>query len=230
MKKQFKSALVAIAVSMAATGAHAVGYNNDLIIGFSGGGSANDLMYDLGAPASLFNGEQWTLTSLLGSFNLSTVNWGVIGNTSATQGNRNVFVTSSVNPGTINSSTGTAINNGDGALYSNFTTAGPGNSVSVDPSGDNSWKSQTISPTLATQLRNAYTNPDINRTGTGAFTLWQTRANASAPVQLLDFTLGTDGVLTYGTVAVPEPSTYGFLAGAGLLLVSFRNAFRRKLA
>jgi hypothetical protein len=42
------------------------------------------------------------------------------------------------------------------------------------------------------------------------------------------FTLNSNGVLDF--TAVPEPSTYGLLAGAGLLVVSLRNQLRRKQA
>jgi len=47
-------------------------------------------------------------------------------------------------------------------------------------------------------------------------------------VQNQFFTLDSQGTVTFG--AVPEPSLYGLLGGAGLLGVCFRNQFRRKQA
>jgi len=45
------------------------------------------------------------------------------------------------------------------------------------------------------------------------------------------FTFDPNGELTYTAVsAVPEPSTYGMLAGAGLLALVFRRQFRRLAA
>ena len=41
------------------------------------------------------------------------------------------------------------------------------------------------------------------------------------------FSLATDGTLTYGSVAVPEPASFGALAGLGMLLVSLRRQFMK---
>jgi hypothetical protein len=46
----------------------------------------------------------------------------------------------------------------------------------------------------------------------------------------LTVNLNSDTVTFTGIDAVPEPATYGLLAGAGLLVVSLRNQFRRKQA
>jgi hypothetical protein len=40
------------------------------------------------------------------------------------------------------------------------------------------------------------------------------------------FTLDNTGTVTFN--AVPEPSAYGIIAGAGLLVVSLRNRFSKK--
>jgi uncharacterized membrane protein YuzA (DUF378 family) len=42
------------------------------------------------------------------------------------------------------------------------------------------------------------------------------------------FTFDTDGSLNFSIAAVPEPTTYGLFAGAGLLVFSLRNQFKRR--
>src|ERR1700679_3535832 len=54
-------------------------YNDsDLILGFTST-SGTDAEFDLGSETSLANGETWNLSSILTSYNLSTVDWGVVG-------------------------------------------------------------------------------------------------------------------------------------------------------
>jgi len=226
MKKQTKATLLALAIVGATAAAHAAAYNNDLIIGFSST-TGNDVLYDLGSFGSLTAGETWNLSSLLGSYNLNTVNWGVVGNSSASGTSRILYTTFASSPATAGNGRGTSINGADGALYSNFTTAGAGNSVSVDSTTDNSWNHQTINPTLTTQYLNAWESP--NTVGTGSINFWAVQANSTAGTQDAFFTLDSSGVVTF-SAAVPEPSTYGLFAGAGLLVVCLRNQFRRKQA
>lgn len=59
------------------------------------------------------------------------------------------------------------------------------------------------------------------------------RAPTASPwteVGTLDVNLNSDSITYTGVAAVPEPTTYGLLAGAGLLIVSLRNKFSRKNA
>jgi hypothetical protein len=225
MKKQTKATLIALAIVSATAASQAAAYNNDLIIGFSST-TGNDLLYDLGSVGSLTAGETWNLSSLLSGYNLSTVNWGVVGNSSASGTSRVLYTTFGSSPATAGNGRGTSINGADGALYSNFATAGAGQFALVDSTTDNSWNRQTINPTLTTQYLNAWESP--NQVGTGSINFWAVQANSSAGTQDQFFTLGSDGVVTFA--AVPEPSTYGLFAGAGLLAVCLRNQFRRKQA
>jgi hypothetical protein len=225
MKKQTKATLIALAIVSATAASQAAAYNNDLIIGFSST-TGNDLLYDLGSVSSLTAGETWNLSSLLSGYNLSTVNWGVVGNSSASGSSRILYTTFGSSPATAGTGRGNSVNTADGALYSNFATAGAGQFASVDSTTDNSWNHQTINPTLTTQYLNAWESP--NTVGAGSINFWTMQANSSAGNQDQFFTLGSDGVVTFA--AVPEPSTYGLFAGAGLLAVCLRNQFRRKQA
>lgn len=60
----------------------------------------------------------------------------------------------------------------------------------------------------------------------GSYSLWGWQTGAG---QNNDYTQ-TFGIATLSSAAVPEPGTYGALAGAGLFLVSLRNKFGRKQA
>jgi len=227
MKKQTKATLIALAIVGVAATSHAAAYNNDLIIGFSST-TGNDLLYDLGSFSSLSQGETWNLSSLLGSYNLNTVNWGVIGNTSQTLQNRTIYTTFNSAPGTVNSGIGSQLNSDTTSIYGNFATGGQGNSASVDSTTDNSWNHQTLNPTLPGQYKNEYENP--NQVGVGSINFWTGKASGADLTQDSFFTLDSSGTVTFGTAAVPEPSTYGLFAGAGLLVVCLRNQFRRKQA
>jgi len=227
MKKTIKATMIALAVAGAASAAQAATYNNDLIIGFTSA-SGNDLLYDLGSFSSLTSGEQWNLSTLLSGYNLNTVNWGVVGNTSASSSSRVLYTTFNSTPANAGSARGNAVNTADGALYSNFATAGSGQFATVDSSTDNSWNHQTLNPTLSTQYQNAWENP--NQVGTGSINFWAVQANNTTGTQDQFFTLDSSGTVTFGVAAVPEPSTYGLFAGAGVLAVCLRNQFRRKQA
>src|ERR1700723_2563737 len=84
MKKiQIKTALLVLLGLAAIQSSQAQAtYNNDLIVGFSTQ-SGTDTLYDLGAVSSLTNGETWNLGSLLTSYDLTTVDWGVIASVSS---------------------------------------------------------------------------------------------------------------------------------------------------
>jgi hypothetical protein len=225
MKKQTKATLIALAIAGATAASQAASYNNDLIIGFSST-TGNDVLYDLGSFGSLNSGETWNLSSLLSGYNLSTVNWGVVGNSSGTTTSRILYTTFGSTPANAGASRGNSINNSDISMYGNFATAGAGQSASVDSTTDNSWNRQTINPTLLTQYQNAWENP--NQVGAGSISFWSVQANNTEGALDGTFSLDNSGVVTF--TAVPEPSTYGLFAGAGLLAVCLRNQFRRKQA
>ena len=227
MKNFYKAAWLAVVGLASVSAVKAAGYNGDLIIGFTSG-SGNDVIYDLGAASSLTSGETWDLSSILSGYDLSTINWGVIGalNTGTP---RTAWSTTdgTTAPANIPSLSAWGKNNtAISSIYQNFASAGAGQSISIDVTDDNSWQSQTISPSLTTQYANVYGNPNV--VGTTADSLYSILANNSAPTLLGNFNLDDTGLVTFSPV--PEPSTYGLLAVAGLLAFSRLNPFRRKQA
>ena len=77
---------------------------------------------------------------------------------------------------------------------------------------------------------------DTTTAASGSFTFAQDAATwykngtaAGHGAQALGFSFSSDGILMYGnTASVPEPTTYGMLAGAGMLLMAIRRQFSRK--
>jgi hypothetical protein len=230
MKKLYRTALLAALGLASMVTAQAATYNGDLIVGFTTQ-SGSDVIYDLGAESSLTSGETWNLASLLSGFSsLSSVNWGVLGDKNIS-GSRYVWSTTdgTTAPNTVNNNSAWGkIDNAIGSIYSNFGTAGAGQSLSIDSGDANSWNQQTINGSGSTQYINLAAQLSPNVLGLTSDSLYGALANGSDPVLLGNFALGNNGVLTF--TAVPEPITFGAFAGAGLLLVSLRNQLRRKQA
>jgi len=224
MRKQIKLAALAVATGLVAASAQAASYpNGDLIVGFTSA-SGNDFVYDLGSESSLVNLDSWDLSSYLGSFTLTSVNWGVIGDSTSSH---TLYTTTdgSYTPATFTSSgLVTKLNGATQTIYNNFSASGAGNSASIDSSSSSSWNIETLNPgTGPNQYQNAYENP--NAVGEVSDILYSVQNNGSDPATVGYFSLGSAGVLTFD--AVPEPSTIGLLTGAGLLMVALRNKFRR---
>jgi hypothetical protein len=227
MKNFYKAALLAVLGLASVPAVQAAPYNGDLLIGFTEG-SGNDVVYDLGPTSSLYNGETWTLGSLLSGYDLSTISWGVIG-TESTGSPRTAWSTTDGTTPPINlpnlsawGKNNTAIS----SIYQNFASAGAGQSISIATTDDNSWNSQTISPSLPTQYANVFGNPNV--VGTVSDSLYSILANNTTPTLEGNFSLDGNGTVTLNVV--PEPSTYGLLAVAGLLGLSRLKSFRRKQA
>ena len=229
MKKLYKAALLAVLGLASVSAIQAATYPlGDLIIGFTAG-TGNDVIYDLGAESSLVNGQTWNLSSLLSSYSsLSTVSWGVIGDNTGTP--RVAWTTTGGSAANtyLGNTAWNNLNNATKALYQNFSAAGAGQSLSIAVGDPSSWNTETISGALTTDYVNAYENPNV--TGLVSDSFWSVLNDGSAPTLLGGFKLDSTGTVTFNTVSVPEPATYGMLAGAGLLMVSLRNQLRRKQA
>jgi hypothetical protein len=230
MKKITKMAMVAAAGLAVGSSANAA-WDGDLILGFTTQ-SGNDVVYDLGAadPSTLTSGEQWNITSAftaagINSSSWSTIKWGVVGDDSSF--NSPAGSTYSTFAGTAktvpNLTTFNRIVAADSSIGGNLT----GGSVTfITPSSttQNSWNQQTIVGALSTQYHNAYENPNV--TGFTTVNFYSALDNGSAAQTLGTFTFDNTGTVTFQASAVPEPATYGMLAGLGVLALSLR----RKLA
>lgn len=215
------SALTVVASASAAT------YNGDLIVGFTTA-SGNDLVYDLGSEPSLVNGETWNLNSLLGSsLNTSSVNWGVIGSNPVGGVNTTFSTTASMDlvPNTVPRTGYTGIRNAVASVYSLMPAAGQGNSEMIAATGTTSWNTETLNPQIPGDYKNAYGDP--NSVGYTTEVLWGADNASDAPVQIGTFSFDNTGTLTFDSVSVPEPSTYGLFAGVGLLAISLRRQFAK---
>lgn len=217
--------------------------SGDLLVGFTSGTSF-DLIYDLGQASSLSDGETWSgLQSLIAS-DLNNVNgfgvgttldsllWGVVGSGPNSGSPRTLWTT--VQPGsTPNTIRGNgqfaAPFNAVGALAENFSAASTqGASAQVDATTGTSWNQQTTyNSTLSTSYVLTYENPNT----TSPFAnLYSVLNDGSTVTPDGGFTLGSDNSLTYSVASVPEPSSLGFLGGAGLLILAFRTKLSRKQA
>jgi PKD repeat protein len=219
-----KLVLLATAIGATLTSAQAATYNGDLLIGFTTQ-SGNDLIYDLGAESSLTNGETWNLSSLLSGYNLTNVNWGVIGDKSVS-GTRYVWTTTGgLPPNTVpNTAAWGNIDSSARSIYQNFGTAGAGQSLSIDTTDANSWNQQTINGGGPLQYVNVYENPNVQGVTSDSF--YSLIANGSAPTLVGNFTLNSGGVLTFNVAASPPVAgfTGGPTNGFAPLQVVFTNA------
>ena len=227
MKTLYKAVIVSALGMGAIATAQAQGvYNGDLIIGFTTT-TGNDVEYDAGAVSSLYSGEQFNLSSLLTGINLSTVDWGVIA--SVTSGHTQ-YQTDASTPNPVPSfGAWNAINTSVKTIYNNaFSATGAGNSATPAASAAYSWNTETLNPTLGTDFLNEVGGANPNVVGETSVGFYGAVDNGSAPSAIGNFTLDQTGTVTF--TVVPEPSAYGIIAGAGLLMVSLRNRFSKKQA
>jgi hypothetical protein len=248
MKHIYQAALVAAIGLANIPAAHAAAYTSgDLLIGFTST-SGNDLIYDLGSASSLYNGETWSgLTSLLladvnnasgfgASATLGNLYWGVIGNGPNSGTPRTFYTTTIVGQipssvtgnsafGKLNTAATALAGNGPGGAL----TVGQSATMAASVSGNSSWISwntETLNGALTTDYINAYENPNVLGVTSSDFSTGLN--DGSTPTLTGQFTLGSDGSLTFN--AVPEPSTYSLLAGAGILAVILRARRNRAQA
>lgn len=245
MKNLYKAALLAVLGITAVSSAHA---GTDLILGFNDvtlGASANDYVVDLGTGNLTVNSTfQTSFSSTL--FNqafgadanaLNNVAAGIVGSpnaatlfqTSPLLGNPALQATTAEFPLAADSAGATAV-----GVYSSSSSTGWSFNIAQSP-GQNGTSS-------AGSLAGDTTNPMLQlSSGVATETLWEATETGSGRTkattawqEIGTFTINanTDTVSFTGAdvSAVPEPSTYGLLAGAGLLVVALRRNFSVKNA
>lgn len=250
MKKQlYKAALVAAFGLASVTGAQAA--NNDLLIGFNdaaGPGSAqNDYVLDLGAATLFtttsthtFSIDNPSFQSAFGT-DLNALNNVAVGAGEGLGGvGGQVMATHATMPGV---NTGIQLINAASAISG--TTLGVYSSGAGSPTDP--WSSSVASSPTASAAGSFSSSLLFNvlsslSSGQATLTLWENTIGGTSRsptaggwIELgtlaIDANNGVDTIIYNGSnVSVPEPSTYGLFAGAGLLVIALRRQLSSKNA
>lgn len=245
MKKLYKAALLAALGLASVTAAQA---STDLLLGFNDAGSTNsaannDYVVDLGALSQFTTTATIDLSSAFNATTFAAAFGADLGGSS--YGNYN-----NVAAGAAGGSSGGSVFGTGGATGSSSATAfnyqvNAVGGVVIGEYGSaslNSWSSgiaagpSGFTPGLFVAAGGA-PNPMFNLSG-GTITeiLYQSvysgsgksaTATGFTEVGTLAIDVNTGSVIFTGVAAVPEPSTYALFGGAGLMLLVFRNKFRR---
>jgi hypothetical protein len=244
MKNSYKAALLAaLGIAVIST---AQAQNYDLSLGFNdlaGPTSAqNDYVIDLGSIAN-FNvnySQSWTFSGTTFSSQYSTdANWmsdvaaGVIGASGTTLNPKEFMETGLFLPHSQSSS-----QFGNATAISTGVTPGTSPSASGDWSGYVAQDPTTAGNASSGALLTASASNPLSLLSSGVVTenLYEDVSTGTSHTftEIGTFTINanTDTVTFTGADAtsVPEPTTYGLLAGAGLLLVGVRRQFAKKNA
>lgn len=203
---KIKLALLATTFGFTLTSARAASYNGDLIVGFTTQ-SGNDLVYDIGSQASLTDGQTWDLSTLLSSYNLNVVNWGIIGDKNIGGARTALMTTSGAAPNSIASSAAwSPIDLATKAIYQYFPAAGAGQYETIDSGDASSWNLETTINGLGNNSSYISNQGDPNVAGKTSAPLFGVIANGSAPAKLGTFTLSGSGLLTFNVVSSTPPT------------------------
>ncbi|HWV99973.1 MAG TPA: PEP-CTERM sorting domain-containing protein [Candidatus Acidoferrum sp.] len=254
MNKLTKSALLAAGVALVTQAAQAY-TANDMLLGFNST-APNEYVIDLGNVRTAFGSS--SVLNLSSDFNLTTfnstfaggpngVNMGAAGAASGltpsiylTQlrsgGAGNPAVAGSTTPASVSSSiVGQGAGDVSAVANAPYNLTAGGQSATGPTSGSTSFFTK-IAPTSSSgswlgqssinvlgQIASSVVYEDVYAKSGSAAWVYE-------GVLALDLTGTPSLTFTPNTVAVPEPTTYGLLAGAGLLVLSLRRQFSSKNA
>ncbi len=233
MKKTIKIITLATAALAAASAAQADwNYDGDIVLGFSRG-TGNDVLFNLGPASGLPTGGAGVdLSSLINNSLLADFTGSFKFGAAASDWTSSIIYSTDVPGGGIPAAiNGGNFNTAAASLYNTGGLITGGDSATVaftDPAG---WTGNMVpTPDLSgSGFWSAY--GDVNGTfGSSPTILDFYKAADTMPVEMLGtFTLSRDGAdFSLGYVSVvPEPTTFGLLAGAGLLVLSLRRRFSK---
>jgi hypothetical protein len=260
--KRFVSKTMLAAVGGALLAQAAQAAPDDLVLGFTLTGAANDYIVDLGPGSSIgagggsvvdlssgFGFSSATLTTTFGSGNVANgLNVGVVGGAATGLPGQDLWVTQARSGGAGNAATpgsalqgGTTSSGSSGSPFPNGVLSGTGltagNGVVFSAADSSSFSSLIYNgnPNFVTTMgglnpagttsgsvvyEDLYREVDSNPGRGGLQGNWAYQGYLT-----LDLSGGTSQLLTFtpASIAVPEPSTYGLIAGAGLLIISLRR-------
>ncbi|MGC9944625.1 MAG: PEP-CTERM sorting domain-containing protein [Verrucomicrobiota bacterium] len=181
---------------------------------------------------SAFGTDADALSGNGGNTSLSDVAVGAVGG-NGTLPNKQFYQTLGIGSAVGSSSIGTAINLAGPAYgeYSSATANGFSYLVATSPGSAGTDPSDSIASVSLNPL--SYLTSGIVTEGVyeaQTVVSGRTTTYSSAEVGTLTINLNTDSITYAGISAVPEPSTYGLLAGFGLLVVAVRRQMVRKNA
>lgn len=234
MKTLINGALLTLLGLAAASTAQAQWATTDLILGFTGSSTGNDVLFDIGTPSSIGVGNSGMTTDIGSTVNFSLWNggsyssFGVVGYTGGTSAGIYSTVAPGFAPNTVGNKTAyNGINltiQDTGSLIDGTGT--PPNSAVVSISNPNSWSANMSNPGFNT-FYNDYGSPNSTLSAnSGVADLYFAKDDGSAPKLLGYFTMsGND--LTFTAANVPEPGTCALFAMSGLLALAFRRHLGR---
>jgi hypothetical protein len=222
MNNSIKLTLAAVALA-AATSAQA--YNDgDLYVGFSGGPGGTDFIYDLGQASSLQVGvSSWNLSGMVPNLNANTV-FGVIGfGFNAGQTDAFAFLTEA----TKNSQDfgGAGVGNAQSDVQTIAQQLQPGQSRTTSGTDQQGWTYNTHNGAPpASSFQTDFMDPNVVVGNRAYFFAAAEIAGGTTLNNAFYFNPAT-GILTFQ--AVPEPATYGAVAGLGVLALALRRQFAK---
>ena len=241
MKNLYKAAIVAALGLASVTAAQAT--PGDIVLGFTPATPGTDYVIDLGALDATTSADltsfvnNTTFASVLSAAGAGNLSVGATGGNATGLAGQYVFATGAT-AGSVFAATAPSANNANGIINTYSLVSGIGSSVQ----SSDLTSFTAVSAALAVNGVNANTAVTVN--GTTSFGLFE-NVDASVKVgratvlqgnwvQVGTFSLTEVGSavtsLTFtgvNAVSVPEPTSIAAFGGAGLLLLSLRNKFRK---